>query len=64
MLILKKGETITFDCPACGCEFVAGIKAVKTDQGNYYCKCPMCGSECHTDVSRQNERNKKQHDRE
>jgi len=53
MLILKKGEILQFICQACNCEFVAGKNAVKNVDGNYYCKCPMCGADCHTDESKQ-----------
>lgn len=56
MLIKKKGETIEFACQSCGCEFVAGIRSVSTSDGNYYCACPMCGADCHTDVSKQTAR--------
>ena len=51
MLILEKGTVLSFVCDGCDCEFIAGIHSVETPDGgeNYYCKCPMCGIECHTD---------------
>lgn len=53
MLIKKKGKIFRFICAACYCEFVAGINSVQVSDGNYYCICPMCGAECHTDVAKQ-----------
>ena len=55
MLIKKKGTVLAFECASCGCEFDCGIKSAKTtDNGeNYYCNCPMCGAECHTDWGHQ-----------
>lgn len=55
MLITKHGKTLLFICDACECQFFVGIHSVKTpDNGeNYYCNCPECGCECHTDVARQ-----------
>ena len=53
MLIKKKGRVLYFICLACGCEFVVGINSVGATDGNFYCNCPMCGADCHTDYSRQ-----------
>ena len=49
MKIIKEGTVVEFSCSCCGCEFVAGIKAARTnDHGeNYYADCPTCGAECH-----------------
>lgn len=58
MKIVKEGVTVQFDCKSCGCLFRAGIHSVKTpDNGeNYYVECPMCGSECHADISARDSR--------
>ena len=55
MLIKKKGTVLFFECSSCGCEFVAGIHAVRTPDKNenFCCNCPQCGAECHTDWVRQ-----------
>ncbi len=58
MLIIKKGKTLGFVCSACNCEFVAGINSVKDHDGNYYCNCPMCGAECYTNYTRQEQKQK------
>ena len=52
MKILKKGETIPFECNCCGCRFVVGINSIENKDGNFYANCPCCGSECHTDWAR------------
>lgn len=51
MLIKKKGIIVSFICKSCGCEFDCGIKSVIESDGNYYCNCPMCGTDCHADVN-------------
>lgn len=51
MRIIKEGHVIPFDCRSCECRFVVGVKQIKSCDGNYYCRCPECGSECHTDMS-------------
>ena len=51
MRIIQGGTVVSFFCPSCDCMFVAGIHEVESDDGNYYCKCPLCGRECHTDVN-------------
>ena len=51
MKIIKHGTTVKFDCFACGCIFYAGIHVAEGIDGNYYCNCPECGSECHANVS-------------
>ena len=54
MRVLKSGEVVEFICDSCGCVFVAGINSIeRTTDGNCYCRCPMCGADCHTDVSKQ-----------
>lgn len=63
MLIKKKGKVITFDCNACGCEFIVGVNVSKNYDGNFYCNCPMCGSECHTDWARQEMKKENTNDR-
>lgn len=52
MKILKKGETIPFECNCCGCQFVVGINSIENKDGNFYANCPCCGSDCHTDWAR------------
>ena len=51
MKVIKKGTVVSFVCASCGCEFVAGIHAVKDENGNYYVHCPICGAECYADVN-------------
>lgn len=51
MKIVKEGHVIIFDCTSCGCRFVVGAKQLSTTDGNYYARCPECGTECHTDMS-------------
>ena len=53
MRITKSGTIVRFDCQACGSRFVIGIHSAETpDKGeNYYCHCPVCGSECHATVN-------------
>ena len=53
MQIKKMGNVIEFSCGSCGGIFYAGVNETDNSNGNYYCKCPMCGSECHTDVAKQ-----------
>lgn len=55
-MIIKKGKIIYFICLSCDCEFTVGIHSVKSNDGNYYCSCPMCGMECHTDVAEQGDK--------
>ena len=52
MKIIKKGKTIPFICNSCDCQFVVGVHCIESEDGNYYSNCPMCGSRCHTDVSK------------
>ena len=51
MIIKTQGTVINFKCHICGCEYIVGIRAIKSNDGNYYCNCPCCGSECHADVN-------------
>lgn len=62
MIVTKRGKTLIFDCGMCESEFIAGIHSAKTtDNGeNYYCICPVCGNECHTDIVRQDIKKKKE----
>ena len=53
MRIKKMGTVLEFMCASCNSVFVAGINSVSSMDGNYYCICPVCGAECHTDVSKQ-----------
>lgn len=53
MIIRKMGKVIEFTCRSCEGTFAAGINTVQNSNGNYYCKCPMCGSECYTNVAEQ-----------
>ena len=53
MLIVKKGKILRFVCRGCDCEFVVGYHSIKNEGGNFYCSCPMCGTECHTDYAKQ-----------
>lgn len=54
MIIKKIGTVLEFVCRSCDTVFIAGINAVEcTTDANYYCKCPVCGAECHTDASKQ-----------
>lgn len=50
MKIVKKGKVIPFICGSCRCEFLAGINGIQNNNGNYYAECPMCGTDCHTDI--------------
>lgn len=61
MLVTKRGKTLSFICDACESEFIAGIHSAETtDNGeNYYCCCPVCGAECHTDWARQDMKKEK-----
>ena len=61
MLVTKRGKTLSFICDACESEFIAGIHSAETtDNGeNYYCHCPVCGAECHTDWARQDMKKEK-----
>ena len=52
MKIIKKGKTIPFICTSCDCQFAVGIHSVEELDGNYYANCPMCGWNCHTDITR------------
>jgi transcription elongation factor Elf1 len=52
MKVIEKGIVVHFSCSGCGCKFVAGINIVeKSNDGNYYANCPMCGSSCHATVN-------------
>lgn len=54
MIVKKTGTVLEFVCWSCDSVFVAGINSVKrTADANYYCKCPVCGAECHTDAAKQ-----------
>ncbi len=53
MRIKKMGTVLEFRCASCNSVFDVGINSVKSMDANYYCKCPVCGAECHTDVSKQ-----------
>ena len=52
MLVTKLGLVIKFSCQTCGCEFQIGAKQEGINdtafEGNYYCDCPCCGSQCHS----------------
>lgn len=58
-MIIVKEKVIYFVCSSCDCEFTEGIHSVQSSDGNYYCCCPMCGMECHTDVAKQKDVNEK-----
>ena len=51
MRIIQGGTVVSFSCHSCDCKFVVGINVVESNDGNYYCKCPLCGNECHADVN-------------
>lgn len=51
MKIIKEGTVVSFVCVSCDCEFLVGVNSTRCNDGNYYTKCPMCGTECHANVT-------------
>ena len=55
MKIIKEGRVVSFECTSCGCEYLAGINSTRDNDGNYYAACPMCGAECHANITALNQ---------
>lgn len=49
MKIIKQGQrkTCKFECPYCGCEYIANLDECSVDiiRGQVTCYCPCCGIE-------------------
>jgi hypothetical protein len=62
MKIIKHGESITFICPDCGCEFkelpMNCYSSLGEDGAHYCAVCPECTTTCWTNDNKQQKENK------